>query len=378
MKRLFNLSIFFLFIFLLILFSQSLVVIAAPYVSANSACVIDLETRQVLYNKNMHLKCPPASTTKILTSIVAIEESNINDVVTVSRKAAYQEGSSIYLSEGEKIRLEELLYGVMLASGNDAAMAIADHISGSVEEYAELMNRRAVEMGAKNSNFINPSGLPDSNHYSTAYDLAMIMAYALENKIFAQITASKNKTISWSGNDWGRGLRNHNKLLWSYSDITGGKTGYTKAAGRCLVASARRDGREVVAVVLNCPNDWNDVRNLLDYGLDQFKKVVVMDKGEIVYKMNWEDSQEGELGFMINCPLLAVLPRGGKIKLQKEVYLKPSLELPIKRGDLIGSLKVYDNGELLSKMELLAANDLNYRSFFLKFWNWITVLLGGD
>ena len=137
----------------------------------------------------------------------------------------------------------------MLASGNDAAVAVAEHIAGSIEDFAVMMNAKAREMGALNSNFINPSGLPDPDHYSTAYDLAMIMRYALKNGIFREITATRNKTIPWADNDWGRGLRNHNKLLWQYDDITGGKTGYTRAAGRCLVASAKKE-REVVAVVL--------------------------------------------------------------------------------------------------------------------------------
>ncbi len=345
---------------------------ASPQTSAQTACLIDVETGQVLYGKNIHQQRPPASLTKVLTSIIAIEEGDLKEMVKVSRKAAYQEGSSIYLQEGEHITLEELLYGVMLASGNDASVAIAEHISGSVEEFADLMNKKALEMGAQNSNFRNPNGLPDPEHYSTAYDQAIIMRYALKNKVFARITATKTKTISWEGQNWGRGLRNHNKLLWLYPDTTGGKTGYTRAAGRCLVASAKRDGREVVAVVLNCPDDWLDVQNLLDYGLDNFKEVKIVEKGDIIYQVEWEKSREGSLGLLVETPVEVVIPKGGKLKVKKEVYLKPELELPIKRGDIIGHLKISRDGRLLDQTKLIAGNDLTYNSIFLRFLHWVT------
>ena len=269
-RKLCFLSIFLFLVLTLHIFNSPVLARGLPQLSARSAVLIDVETGQVLYNKHMHLKSFPASLTKVLTTIIALEEGNPQELVKVSRRAAYQEGSSIYLQEGEKIKLLDLLYGVMLASGNDAAVAVAEHIAGSIEDFAVMMNAKAREMGALNSNFINPSGLPDPDHYSTAYDLAMIMRYALKNGIFREITATRNKTIPWADNDWGRGLRNHNKLLWQYDDITGGRPAY-RAAGRCLVASAKREGREVVAVILNAPDDWLDVRRLLDYGLKPLK-----------------------------------------------------------------------------------------------------------
>lgn len=371
LKKLYFLSFFFTLI-ALISFSGHAVADKLPTISAKSAVVIDVETGQVLYDKNMNIKSFPASLTKILTTIIALEEGNIKDIVEVSRRAAYQEGSSIYLREGEKIRLEDLLYGVMLASGNDASVAVAEHIVGSVSKFAELMNFKAREMGTLNSNFVNPNGLPDSDHYSTAYDLGMIMRYAMKNKVFREIAKTKNKTISWSGNDWGRGLRNHNKLLWSYDDISGGKTGYTRAAGRCLIASAIRDGREVVAVVLNAPDDWLDIRSLLDYGLDNFTKVKVVDKGEIIHKIFWENSEEGELNLLAEEAIYLLVPRRGKVKLKKKIYLKDSLELPVKKGDSIGYFLILDDYKIVSKIEILANNDLNYNSLFLRFWHWLS------
>lgn len=372
------LSIFFvIFIILILAFllaDLEVRAVAPPRITATAAAVVDVETGQILYEKQIHLCRPPASLTKVLTAIIAIEEGNLKEKVKVSRRAAYQEGSSIYLEEGEELSLEELLYGVMLASGNDAAVAVAEHISGSVEEFARLMNKKAKEMGAKNSNFVNPSGLPHPDHYSTAYDLAMIMRQAMKNEVFARITATKYKTISWADNDWGRGLRNHNKLLWSYPDITGGKTGYTRAAGRCLITSAKRNGREVIAVVLNSPNDWLEVRTLLDYGLDNFKRVKVIEKGDIIHQLEWEGSREGEISFLAERPLTVLVPEGGKIKIRKEVYLKPELKLPIRKGEIIGSLYLYAGEQLLGKTELIALNDLNYNSIFLRFWHWVISL----
>ncbi len=370
-RKLCFLSIFLFLVLTLHIFNSPVLARGLPQLSARSAVLIDVETGQVLYNKHMHLKSFPASLTKVLTTIIALEEGNPQELVKVSRRAAYQEGSSIYLQEGEKIKLLDLLYGVMLASGNDAAVAVAEHIAGSIEDFAVMMNAKAREMGALNSNFINPSGLPDPDHYSTAYDLAMIMRYALKNGIFREITATRNKTIPWADNDWGRGLRNHNKLLWQYDDITGGKTGYTRAAGRCLVASAKREGREVVAVVLNAPDDWLDVRRLLDYGLEAFKKVRLVAEGEPIYSLAWENSDKGKLDLLAAKALEVLIPEVGEVRLKKELYLKEDLKLPIREGQPLGLLCFRDEDKVLVETELLAAENLNYNSLFLRFWHWL-------
>lgn len=370
-RKLCFLSIFLFLVLTLHIFNSPVLARGLPQLSARSAVLIDVETGQVLYNKHMHLKSFPASLTKVLTTIIALEEGNPQELVKVSRRAAYQEGSSIYLQEGEKIKLLDLLYGVMLASGNDAAVAVAEHIAGSIEDFAVMMNAKAREMGALNSNFINSSGLPDPDHYSTAYDLAMIMRYALKNGIFREITATRNKTIPWADNDWGRGLRNHNKLLWQYDDITGGKTGYTRAAGRCLVASAKREGREVVAVVLNAPDDWLDVRRLLDYGLEAFKKVRLVAEGEPIYSLAWENSDKGKLDLLAAKALEVLIPEVGEVRLKKELYLKEDLKLPIREGQPLGLLCFRDEDKVLVETELLAAENLNYNSLFLRFWHWL-------
>ncbi len=363
-------------VFLLISFSGlSLKAAEPPGTSATAAVVMDMETGQVLYNKHMHLHRPPASLTKILTTIIAIDRGNLKDKVKVSRRAAYQEGSSIYLEEGEVITLEELLYGVMLASGNDAAAAVAEHISGSIEDFAELMNKKAEEIGARNSNFLNPNGLPQSGHYSSAYDLALIMRYALNNEIFARITATKYKTISWGNNDWDRGLRNHHSMLFTDEDITGGKTGYTRAAGQCLVTSARKDGREVIVVVLNCPGKYIESRKLIDYGINGFKRVTVINKNEVFDKIEVEGSREKELKIVASSPLTALVPRGGELKIKKEAVIESEIMLPVEAGERIGTLNIYDQDILLGKTDLIAGNSLNFNSVFLRFWHWFTTLI---
>ena len=228
---------------------------AAPSVSANNAVLIEQSTGRVLYEKSAHEKQSIASITKIMTAIIAIESGKLNEKATVSRNAVYTEGSSIYLEQGEKIKLEDLVYGLMLRSGNDSAVAIAEHVAGSVEGFAFLMNEKAKWLGMTNTNFENPHGLDSDKHYSSAYDMAVLMQYAMENEKFREITGatsfkSENRTYSW---------QNKNKLLTRlYEYCTGGKTGFTKATGRTLLSTASKDGIDLISVTLNAPDDGND------------------------------------------------------------------------------------------------------------------------
>ncbi|AKF95399.1 D-alanyl-D-alanine carboxypeptidase [Brevibacillus laterosporus] len=253
----------------------------APKVSAEAAAVIDVKSGRILYQKNGNKKMRIASLTKTLTAIVAIEATDIKKVVAVPDKAVGVEGSSIYLKRGEKLTLEELLYGLMLRSGNDAAAAIALQVGGSIEGFAAMMNEKAIYIGMDQSNFMNPHGLDNSKeHYSTAVDMAKLSAYALQNPQFQQIVSTKVKSISWEGEKWERRLQNKNKMLHLYDGADGVKTGYTKLAKRCLASSATRDGRQVAVITLNAPDDWNDHAILLDYGFQQFKESSLIHKGE--------------------------------------------------------------------------------------------------
>ena len=235
--------------------------------TAAAADIVMEQSGYVLSAGNAHTRMGMASTTKIMTALLAIERLDPETVVTVPKEAVGIEGSSIYLTEGEQITVSDLLYGLMLESGNDAATALAIAAGGTVEDFVRLMNERAAELGLEDTHFSNPHGLSADDHYTTAYDLARLTCAALENETFASIVSCKTKTIS----DGRRYLSNHNRLLRSYEGCIGVKTGYTLATGRTLVTAAERDGLTLVAVTLNDRSDWADHTRLLDYGFAHYE-----------------------------------------------------------------------------------------------------------
>lgn len=243
---------------------------------ADSAVLMDYTTGQVLFQKNAHTRRAPASTTKILTSIIAIEKGKLQQRMIASHRAARADGSSIYLRAGDTHSLRELLYGILLNSGNDAAVAVAENLAGSETAFARWMTVKATEIGAVDSHFINCSGLPAKDHYSTAYDLAVIARYALRNPVFADIVRTKRKLIRRSGNPCEQLLMNHNKLLWRYQFADGVKTGYTLEAGRCLVSSATKNGRRLIVVVLKSKDIYGDSAQLLDYGFENYQSLTTI------------------------------------------------------------------------------------------------------
>ena len=248
----------------------------ANAISAEKAAVMDAATGRMLYEKNAHQRSLIASTTKIMTALVVCQHCNVLDRVKIPAEAVGIEGSSMYLQEGEVLTVQELLYGLMLRSGNDAAAALAIYCGGTIEGFAELMNDKARELGLKDTHFVNPHGLDAPDHYSTAHDLAVLAAYAMEDPIFARTVGAKTVTVGQ------RVLTNHNKLLWQMEGAEGVKTGYTRAAGRILVSSASRDGRRLVCVTINAPDDWNDHRQLLDQGFTGFEVRRLVERGEVL------------------------------------------------------------------------------------------------
>lgn len=250
--------------------------VTARAVSARKAILVDTATGRVLYEKNADTQSLIASTTKIMTALVICEQCNVLDRMRIPKEAVGIEGSSMYLREGEVLTIQELLYGLMLHSGNDAAVALALYCGGTVEGFAELMNDKARSLGMTQSHFENPNGLDAPGHYSTARDLAILAAYAMENPIFYKTVSAKSVTIGE------RYLRNHNKLLWQVEGADGVKTGYTRAAGRILVSSATREGRRLVAVTINAPDDWNDHKHLLEEGFSGFEVKRIVNAGDCV------------------------------------------------------------------------------------------------
>ncbi|WP_442594639.1 D-alanyl-D-alanine carboxypeptidase family protein [Neobacillus sp. D3-1R] len=281
MKRFVKLSIIFLAVSLLIMnFPQKSR--ASVSVSASSAVLMDQESGRVLFEKGAHDKKRIASITKIMTAILAIESGKLDDMVKVSANATKTEGSSVYLKPNEKIKLEDLVYGLMLRSGNDTAVAIAESVGGSLDGFVYLMNQKAQEIGMANTHFANPHGLDNyENHYSTAYDMALLTRYAMQNETYRLISGTKVHRAPNPEEKWDRVWRNKNRMLTKYKFSTGGKTGYTKRAKRTLVSTATKGDMNLIAVTLNAPDDWNDHISMFEYGFDQYDLVEVVPKGNI-------------------------------------------------------------------------------------------------
>ena len=248
--------------------------IAASGISAQKAIVMDAETGRVIYEKRADERSLIASTTKIMTALIVCEQCNVLDRMMIPKEAVGIEGSSMYLEEGEILTIQELLYGLMLSSGNDAAVALAIYCGGTVEGFVQLMNDKARMLELEGTHFMNPHGLDAPDHYSTARDLAILSCYAMENPIFARTVGTKTVRVGQ------RTLRNHNKLLWRLDGAEGIKTGYTKAAGRILVSSVQRSGRRIVMVTINDGDDWQDHKTLCEQGYGQFKQVTLVEPGD--------------------------------------------------------------------------------------------------
>lgn len=347
----------FLILISLFIFVCNCCVISTDALSASSAIVIEASTGKVIFSKNGEKRMKPASTTKILTALCALDYGNLEDIVKISQKAANEEGSSMYIEAGEKIKMENLIYGLMLNSGNDAAVAIAEHISGSEEEFSKLMNKKARECGVKNSNFENPNGLDSDKHYVTAYDLALITKKALENEKFRDIVKTRTKIVA-TESGVKKYLTNHNKMLAMYKDCIGVKTGFTKASGRTLVTAAEKNGVEIIAVTLNAPDDWNDHRNLLDIGFANAEEITVLTKGKTV------GTAEVKNGISKKCSLVC---KDGykyiKIKNSNEkIDVKYSIgrvKAPVMKNEKIGKCYIYLNGKKIFETELLAAETID-------------------
>ena len=337
--------------------------------TARSAIIMDTVTGQVLYERDIDTRRYPASTTKMMTLIVALEHGRLDDIVTVSKHAEGVEGSTLWLVQGDKIPLGELLTGMMMHSGNDATVAVAEHIAGSVPAFVEMMNEKAAEIGAYNTHFVNPNGLPDENHYTTAFDLAKIAAYGYSLPHFEEIVSKQEVIYDWVKAP-AKKLRNENQMLWLYRGANGVKTGYTDAAGRCLVSAARRDGMQLVAVVLDSYYMWNDSIALLDYGFQNARPKTLVKKGEVVARVEVADGRQDEVELLAAESLVAVEKLGETGKVEKKLEIPEEVAAPIKKGDVVGKVVCYYDGKRQGAIYLLAAKDVEYYSFWDNLLNW--------
>lgn len=321
----------------------------AHAVGDNASCAIlmDAESGRVLYEHNIHQPRLIASITKLMTALVAVEEAeDLDQVVTVKGEWLGSEGSSIYLKAGEEITLRGLLYGLLLQSGNDAAMAVACHTAGNEADFVARMNRRAAELGMKDSSFANPSGLNDDSHYSTAYDMALLARACLENDAVAEICATRSITIG------ARTFVNHNKLLWSCPGCVGMKTGFTEKAGRTLVSAARREGQTLICVTLNDGDDWNDHKKLLDYGFQAYPRQALCREGEVLGAVAVGGSliptmaveAQGELGY----------PLAESEKPVMEIELLRSPSAPLDPLVQLGEARWLLDGRVIARMPLMS------------------------
>lgn len=328
--------------------------VSALSTSAKAAILINGDTGEVIYEQNADEKLPMASTTKIMTGLLLCEYGNFQKEITVTAEMLRVEGSSMGLLAGDKVTLHDLLYGLMLASGNDAANVIAYTLGGTVNGFVNQMNQKAEELGLKNTHFETPSGLDGDSHYTTARDLARLSAYAMQNEDFLAAVASKSATLNYGNPPYKRTLTNHNKLLKTFEDAVGIKTGFTKKSGRCLVSAAKRDGKFVIAVTLSDPDDWLDHKALLDYGLDNVKLCEVSPEiSRYTLPVIGSDNET------INIEVAPkVFTSSGDEKIICEINLPRFIYAPIQQNEILGSA-VYKKGDnIISEVSITSTEEI--------------------
>ena len=319
--------------------------VKAGAISAECAILIDAQTGRVLYEKQAEEKSLIASTTKIMTALVICEQTNVLDRVKIPKEAVGIEGSSMYLKEGEVLTVQELLYGLMLQSGNDAAVALAIYCGGTVEGFTELMNDKAHRLGMTQSHFANPNGLDSPGNYSTARDMALLTAYAMQNPIFAQTVSTKTITIGE------RCLRNHNKLLWQLEGANGVKTGYTNAAGRILISSVTRMGRQLIAVTFNDPNDWQDHKDLIEDGFSRFTVQKLIQKGQTLGQLELAGGQEESVDLIAAEDFSYSLAQGERVTIS--LPEAGFAYAPVAEGEEAGFAHILVDGTAVAKVPLV-------------------------
>lgn len=387
----------FIFIILISLCTYSFSYADEISVVGEGAILIDGETGQVLYEKNPHKQFYPASTTKIMTGILAIELGNLNDIITIDEDVIKRtEGTHIALDYDEQMSLNNLVHALLIESANDAAAAIAKHISGSVEDFANLMNEKAKEVGAQNTHFTNPSGLPDEKHVTTAYDLAMIAKYAMNNNTFRNIVKQYNYTIpATNKKDECRYITTHNKLLYSnkkivvngevvpikYEWVDGIKNGYTQVAQQCLVTSATKGDRKLICVVLksNGTDVYVDTHKLLNYGFSEFEKIQLSFKNEFIDNINIVNGTISPTPGIVSDSLYVIIPKNSLNNIKKKISISENIEAPIVKGQVLGNIEYTLDDEVLGQTDIVSTMDISEnpkkKDLHIKWWVVLTLAI---
>ena len=332
--------------------------------SAKASILINADTGEVIYSQNQNEKLPMASTTKIMTALLLCEEGNMEKGITVTPQMVKVEGTSMGLLGGDKVTYKALLYGMLLASGNDAANVTAYALGGTIDGFVNMMNQRAKELGLNNTHFETPSGLDGDEHYTTAEDLANLARVCMDNPLFKEAASTKAITLEYGNPPYRRTLTNHNKLLKIFEGAAGVKTGFTKKAGRCLVSCAQRDGKRVIAVTLKDPNDWEDHINLLNYGLEKVKTTVITPE-KTDFSISVISSQNQSVEVKIEEYTVSSLDTSG---FSCEVNLPTFLYAPVKEGDVIGSVVYYKNKTQIARRDIKASQNIEKNSPKKSFW----------
>ena len=341
---------------LFVIYSVAVSSASLPKPSAKAAVLYEPTTKSFLYTKNADMKLPMASTTKIMTALVAIENFPLDSSIIVADEAIGIEGSSLYLTKSETLTMMDLVTALMLRSANDAAVAIAYAVSGGVDAFAELMNKRCESLGLENTNFKNPHGLDHKEHYTTAKELALIAAEAMNNEVFKSIVSKKSATIE--SDIATRVVSNHNKLLSLYDGANGIKTGYTKRCGRCLVGSCERDELSFITVTLDAPNDWDDHIALFEYGYSRLQYLKGADVGEFIYKIPIINSNNQYIT-VSNNDAFGIIAERNSTELKHYVKLPHFVAAPIKEGDIIGKVVFLLDDEYAGEIDLVAQSEIN-------------------
>lgn len=340
-----------------------------PRIEARSAVLMDVATGTVLYELRPEERRQPAATVKILTALLALEGGGLDGKVEVSPRAVEAGGSSTWLVAGARVKLEDLLYALLLESANDASVAVAEHTAGSVERFVEMMNARARQIGARDTRFSNPHGLYDSEQYCTAYDLALIARHALGNPEFARLVATKRHSIIWPSERGERGVRNQNRLLWRYPGADGVKTGYTRESGPNLVASASRDGMQLVAVIMSSTDIWSDAGRLLDYGFDNFGQRRFAGRGELIRTVRVQGGSRPRVPALASCDLVATRLREELGLLEVRETVAEAVAAPVEVGQSLGRLELVLNGTVIDIVEVVAGEAVERSSTLRGIWN---------